>query len=46
MKKTVLLFVAFSLFIACKKEETKSDANLHITGNVKGIKQGKLYING
>ncbi|RXR32996.1 DUF4369 domain-containing protein [Flavobacterium piscinae] len=44
MKKTVLLFVAFSLFIACKKEETKSDANLHITGNVKGIKQGKLYI--
>ena len=44
MKKTVLLFVAFSLFIACKKEETKSDSNLHITGNVKGIKQGKLYI--
>lgn len=44
MKKSVLLFVAFSLFIACKKEETKSDANLHITGNVKGIKQGKLYI--
>lgn len=44
MKKNVLLFVAFSLFIACKKEETKSDANLHITGNVKGIKQGKLYI--
>lgn len=44
MKKTVLLFVAFSLFIACKKEEAKSDANLHITGNVKGIKQGKLYI--
>lgn len=44
MKKSVLLFVAFTLFIACKKEETKSDANLHITGNVKGIKQGKLYI--
>lgn len=44
MKKTALLFVAFSLFIACKKEETNSDANLHITGNVKGIKQGKLYI--
>jgi hypothetical protein len=44
MKKTVLLFVAFSLFVACKKEETKSDSNLHITGNVKGIKQGKLYI--
>jgi hypothetical protein len=44
MKKTVLLFVAFSLFIACKKEENHSDTNLHITGNVKGIKQGKLYI--
>ena len=44
MKKTVLLLVAFCLFVACKKEETKSDSNLHITGNVKGIKQGKLYI--
>lgn len=44
MKKTVLLFVAFSLFIACKKAENPGDTNLHITGNVKGIKQGKLYI--
>ncbi len=44
MKKTVLLFVAFSLFIACKKTENPVDTNLHITGNVKGIKQGKLYI--
>lgn len=44
MKKTVLLFVAFSLFIACKKAENPGDNNLHITGNVKGIKQGKLYI--
>ncbi len=44
MKKTVLFFAAFSLFIACKKEETPGDTNLHITGNVKGIKQGKLYI--
>lgn len=44
MKKTVLLFVAFSLFIACKKTENPGDTNLHITGNVKGIKQGKLYI--
>ena len=44
MKKTVLFFAAFSLFIACKKEENPGDTNLHITGNVKGIKQGKLYI--
>ncbi|MDD2986250.1 DUF4369 domain-containing protein [Flavobacterium sp.] len=43
MKKTVLLLVTFCLFIACKKE-TKQDYNLHIAGNIKGIKQGKLYI--
>ena len=43
MKKTVLLLVAFCLFIACEKE-AKKDYNLHISGNIKGIKQGKLYI--
>jgi len=43
MKKTVLFLVAFFLFIACKKE-TKQDYNLHISGNIEGIKQGKLYI--
>lgn len=43
MKKIVLLFTTITLFIACKKEE-KTDSNLHITGNIKGIKQGKLYI--
>jgi hypothetical protein len=43
MKKTVLLLVAFCLLIACKKE-TKQDYNLHISGNIEGIKQGKLYI--
>lgn len=43
MKKTVLLLVTFYLFIACKKE-AKQEYNLHIAGNIKGIKQGKLYI--
>lgn len=43
MKKSALLLVVFCLFIACGKEE-KKDYNLHITGNIKGIKQGKLYI--
>lgn len=43
MKKSALLLVAFCLFIACGKEE-KNDYNLHITGNIEGIKQGKLYI--
>lgn len=43
MKKTIVLLAALSVFVACQKEE-KTDANLHITGNIKGIKQGKLYI--
>lgn len=43
MKKSALLLVVFYLFIACGKEE-KKDYNLHIVGNIKGIKQGKLYI--
>lgn len=44
MKKIALLFVAFNLFIACKKQENNNEYNLHISGNIKGIKQGKLYI--
>lgn len=42
MKKT-LLFLAFAgLLIACNKNESKG--NLHLTGEIKGLKQGKLYI--
>lgn len=42
MKKIVLFVFAISLFIACNKKEAKT--NLHITGNVKGLKKGVLYI--
>ncbi|MGQ2982382.1 DUF4369 domain-containing protein [Flavobacterium sp.] len=43
MKKFALALMAVVLFIACKKED-HGDANLHIKGNIKGLSQGKLYI--
>ncbi|RYJ45621.1 DUF4369 domain-containing protein [Flavobacterium beibuense] len=43
MKKTILaLFAAVTLF-ACN-DDKKADTNLHITGNIRGFKQGTLYI--
>lgn len=42
MKKTIIAFVSISLLIACNKETTKT--NLHLTGNIKGLKKGTLYI--
>lgn len=42
MKKSILAFVALILIVACDKKEAKG--NLHITGNVKGLKEGTLYI--
>jgi Domain of unknown function (DUF4369) len=42
MKKTVLALVALSTILACTKNETKN--NLHLTGNVVGLKKGTLYI--
>lgn len=43
MKKVVLaLLIALAVF-SCKKEET-STKNFVLTGNIKGLKQGKLYI--
>ena len=41
--KIALLFTLLLLFTACEKEN-KKDYNLHISGNIKGIKQGKLFI--
>ena len=41
--KIALLFTLLLLFAACEKEN-KKDYNLHISGNIKGIKQGKLFI--
>ncbi|EAZ96202.1 hypothetical protein FBBAL38_02245 [Flavobacteria bacterium BAL38] len=43
MKKIVLALVAVISLIACK-EEGNPDANVHITGDVKGLSQGKLYL--
>lgn len=42
MKKSILAFSALILMASCNKKESKG--NLHITGNVKGLKEGTLYI--
>lgn len=43
MKRIFPLFVTLLLLAACNKND-HGDTNLHITGTVKGLKQGKLYI--
>ena len=42
MKNSIIAFAALILLVACNKNESKT--NLHITGNVKGLKEGTLYI--
>lgn len=42
MKNAVLALFSVFLIISCSKNE--SDKNLHITGNIKGLQDGKLYI--
>ena len=42
MKKTILAFVSLVLLVACSQKESKG--NVHITGNIKGLKSGTLYI--
>ena len=42
MKKIIIAFVAFLLLSACSQNESKG--NVHITGNIKGLKKGILYI--
>ncbi len=42
MKKTIIAFITVALLTSCAKNESKT--NLHITGNIKGLKEGKLYI--
>ncbi|WP_016991047.1 DUF4369 domain-containing protein [Flavobacterium sp. ACAM 123] len=42
MKKSLLAFVSLLLLASCAKNESKT--NLHITGNIKGLKTGTLYI--
>lgn len=43
MKKIILAILLPALLICCSKNE-HGDSNLHITGTIKGLKQGKLYI--
>ena len=43
MKKGLLLGFALLSLIACNDNEAPKE-NLHLTGNVKGLSQGKLYI--
>lgn len=43
MKKFVVLLSAVGILLACQNKENK-EGNLHLSGNIKGLKQGKLYI--
>ena len=42
MKKSIIAFVTLALLASCSKKESAD--NLHITGNIKGLKSGTLYI--
>ena len=44
MKNTFLALAVLLFIVACKKEENYGDANVHITGNIKGFKKGQLFI--
>ena len=44
MKKIALALLALVVLASCEKKETVADANVHITGDVKGLSQGKLYL--
>lgn len=43
IKKNIALTIAFITLISCSKKEN-GDTNLHLTGNIEGLSQGKLYI--
>lgn len=42
MKKSIIAFAALAILASCSKKE--STDSLHITGNIKGLKNGTLYI--
>lgn len=42
MKKPIIAFFTLLLLSSCHKDVSKT--NLHITGNIKGLKKGTLYI--
>jgi hypothetical protein len=43
MRKTILAFVSATLLLSCA-EEKKSEKNFVLTGNIKGLQKGTLYI--
>ena len=44
MKKIIFVALTMITFISCEKKEGVDGANVHITGNIEGLGQGKLYI--
>lgn len=42
MKKIIIIGLCLFSIVACKNNDSAS--NLHLTGNIKGLSQGKLYI--
>lgn len=42
MKKSIVLFFTLLFLASCSKEVSKT--NLHLTGNIKGLKKGTLFI--
>ncbi len=44
MKKIIFVVLTMITFISCEKKESVDGANVHITGNIEGLGQGKLYI--
>ncbi|WP_281297234.1 DUF4369 domain-containing protein [Flavobacterium limnophilum] len=42
MKKAIIAFVTLLILSSCGKNESKT--NLHLTGTIKGLKKGTLYI--
>ncbi|MEO8535567.1 MAG: DUF4369 domain-containing protein [Flavobacterium sp.] len=43
MKKSIIAFAVLALLASCSKKESPTDS-LHLTGNIKGLKKGTLYI--
>ena len=46
MKKTLLALIAMLALASCSKKEEKAPAgtNVHISGNIKGFKKGRLFV--
>lgn len=44
MKKIFLITMACIALMACNEKEETTTTNVHITGDIKGLSQGKLYL--